>query len=100
MHSRRELAGRFWPDVLDESARATLRTALYTVRQLVGDALVSTREQVGLPQGVREGDDPARGELLEGFDDEWVHAARERQRGEAPALALPAALARRHASPR
>ena len=50
--ARRELAGRFWPDVLDESARASLRTALSAVRRSLGDAanghLVATREAVGL----------------------------------------------------
>src|SRR4051812_8746331 len=72
MHARRELAGPFWPDVLDESARTSLRTALYELRRVVGaKALVATREQVGLaPSVVVELAGP--GELLEGHDEEWV----------------------------
>jgi DNA-binding SARP family transcriptional activator len=31
-HSRVRVASRFWPDVLDTSARASLRNALWTVR--------------------------------------------------------------------
>src|SRR3954452_16839260 len=53
VHARRELAGRFWPDVLDESARTSLRTALYEVRRVIGpDALIATREQIGLAADV------------------------------------------------
>src|SRR6476661_1506039 len=51
-HSRRELAGRFWPDVLDETARARLRTALYELRHAVPGVVTATREQVGLDAGV------------------------------------------------
>ena len=32
-HPRARLAGRFWPDVLDTSARASLRSALWAVRE-------------------------------------------------------------------
>ena len=35
------LAGRFWPDVLDTSARASLRSALWTVRGLAPSAIAS-----------------------------------------------------------
>jgi DNA-binding SARP family transcriptional activator len=38
-HPRSRLAGRFWPDVLETSARASLRSALWTLR--------ATLEQVG-----------------------------------------------------
>ncbi len=52
MHPRSEVAGRFWPDVLDSSARKSLRTELVAVRQALGaageGALVATREMVGL----------------------------------------------------
>src|SRR6476646_7224065 len=52
MHPRSEVAGRFWPDVLDASARKSLRTELVAVRQSLGaagqGALVATRETVGL----------------------------------------------------
>src|SRR5919202_685004 len=39
LHPRATLASRFWPDVLDESARTSLRGALADVRRAVGDAL-------------------------------------------------------------
>ncbi len=94
---RGELAVRFWPDVLDQSARASLRSALWALRRQLGDALVVDGERVGLhdSQGiwidVHEFDrladiDPdgalelCRGELLEGLDDEWALSARERHR--------------------
>src|SRR3954447_9457820 len=100
---RRALAARFWPDVLDESARTSLRGALADVRRVVGDHLASTRETAGLDAGwvdaaafaalVDEGRDEAalalcRGELLAGLDEDWILALRE-QDGEAH-TALPA----------
>src|SRR6188472_2640703 len=52
MHPRSEVAGRFWPDVLDSSARKSLRTELVGVRRALGargdNVLVATRELVGL----------------------------------------------------
>ena len=52
MHPRSEVAGRFWPDVLDASARKSLRTELVAVRHALGAAgegvLVATRDMVGL----------------------------------------------------
>src|SRR5436305_11581110 len=52
MHPRSEVAGRFWPDVLDSSARKSLRTELVAVRRALGPAgeaaLVATRGTVGL----------------------------------------------------
>src|SRR5438270_2980856 len=52
MHGRSALAARFWPDVLDESARTSLRSALSAVRRVLGPEseryLVATREVVGL----------------------------------------------------
>ena len=94
---RAELASRFWPDVLDQSARASVRSALWALRRELGDALVVDGERVGLndARGVwvdvhafdRLADsDPqaalglCRGELLEGLEDEWALSARERQR--------------------
>ncbi|HEX6335927.1 MAG TPA: AAA family ATPase [Jiangellaceae bacterium] len=52
-HSRVRVASRFWPDVLDTSARASLRNALWTVRSAldaVGAAayLDAGRESVGI----------------------------------------------------
>jgi DNA-binding SARP family transcriptional activator/tetratricopeptide (TPR) repeat protein len=94
---RAELAARFWPDVLDQSARASLRSALWTLRRRLGEALVVEGERVGLRDhdslwiDVLEferlaADDPARalelcrGELLEGIADDWAMSARDRHR--------------------
>src|SRR3954451_16614812 len=56
-HDRGTLAARFWPDVLDASARASLRSAVWALRRALGpgaDAhLIATRERVGLvPAGL------------------------------------------------
>src|SRR5580698_9190269 len=52
MHSRSRLAARFWPDVLDESARTSLRSALSALRRSLGPNseryLVAGRDEVGL----------------------------------------------------
>src|SRR6201995_4267629 len=48
---RARVAARFWPDVLDESARASLRVALTELRQALGPAaghLAATRDTVAL----------------------------------------------------
>jgi DNA-binding SARP family transcriptional activator len=104
-HPRGELAGRFWPDVLDASARASLRSALWALRSALGPAasqLEATRELVGLAATVRtdierfrdlltagdraEAVDLCRGRLLSDLDDEWVLGARaehERELGAA-----------------
>ena len=95
-HARGRLAGLFWSDVLDASARTSLRSALTELRAALGEAadcLVATRETVAL-EGDRlwvdvrafselldAGDDAlavaaCQGELLMGIDDDWVHAAR------------------------
>ena len=99
-HARGDLAPRFWPDVLDESARASLRTALHDLRRSMGagaarhlsasrdalaladDAWVDVREaRRALAEG-REGDALAlaEGELLQGVDAEWLPSAREDHR--------------------
>ena len=36
LHPRSDIAPRFWPDVLDESARASLRSALWALRRSLG----------------------------------------------------------------
>ena len=36
---RGELASKFWPDVLDQSARASLRSALWALRRQLGESL-------------------------------------------------------------
>ena len=93
----RELAATFWPDVLDQSARASLRSALWVLRRRLGDALavdgerVGLRDEPGLWVDVREFErlaagDPAaalelcRGDLLEGLEDDWAVSARDRHR--------------------
>ena len=52
MHSRSPLAARFWPDVLDESARTSLRSALSALRRALGPGseryLIANRDEVGL----------------------------------------------------
>src|SRR6185503_17790449 len=52
LHPRSEVAGRFWPDVLESSARKSLRTELVAVRHALGPegdrALRATRDVVGL----------------------------------------------------
>src|SRR6202035_4764746 len=49
---RGELAARFWPDVLDSSARASLRSAVWALRRVLEpfapELLVAGREDVGL----------------------------------------------------
>src|SRR5438876_11673893 len=48
-HLRERLAGRFWADVRDAQARHSLRTALATIRQVLGaDAILADRETVRL----------------------------------------------------
>src|SRR4051812_21474231 len=52
LHDRGTVAARLWPDVLDESARASLRSGLWELRRMLGDAgavvLAASRDQVGL----------------------------------------------------
>lgn len=99
-HRRAEVAARFWPDILDTSARASLRTSLWALRRLLGpgDALIATRERVGLSAGksvwidtsafsellsadrLEEALKLCRGELLAGLDDDWVYEARDEHR--------------------
>ncbi|HEV2284454.1 MAG TPA: AAA family ATPase, partial [Steroidobacteraceae bacterium] len=97
-HPRSRLAAQFWPDVLDASARASLRSAVWALRTSLGPDggayLSADRETVALDGedltvDVREFDRLAaagrfsealalcQGELLDGFDDDWAGAARE-----------------------
>jgi DNA-binding SARP family transcriptional activator len=48
---RAEIASTFWPDVLDQSARASLRSALWTLRRQLGDVVTVDGERVGLVEG-------------------------------------------------
>ncbi len=94
---RGRLAARFWPDVLDESARASLRVALTELRQALGPAasyVVATRDSVTLEgaelrvdarvfQRALDDGDAARAleacgaPILDGFEEEWAIEARE-----------------------
>src|SRR3954468_18840590 len=51
-HARSELAARFWPDVLDESARTSLRSALSALRRALGPGaeryVLADRDHIGL----------------------------------------------------
>src|SRR3954454_23912109 len=90
-HGRPELAARLRPDVLDESARQSLRQALWALRASLGEgSLLAGRDQVALADDVwvdlreferlaAEGERDAalglvRGELLGGLGDDWVLA--------------------------
>jgi DNA-binding SARP family transcriptional activator len=99
-HARGTLAGTFWPDVLESSARASLRTALAVLRRELpsssADWLVVSNESIALAvevlvdvleaasladsgalaEALAMGD----GELLPEFDEDWVIDARARHR--------------------
>src|SRR3954454_10290590 len=89
MHDRGTVAARLWPDVLDESARASLRSGLWELRRLLGDAagaVGTKRDQVGLSDAVEvdvlelDGQDVlaiADRTLLPGVAEDWADAARE-----------------------
>ena len=100
-HQRSEVAPLFWAEILDESARASLRNALWAIRKALGgdaDALVATRERVGLaePPAVwvdvaefaelsAKGEleralDLSRGTPLAGFEDDWAYELRDDHR--------------------
>jgi DNA-binding SARP family transcriptional activator len=98
LHARGRVAAIFWPDVLDSSARASLRTTLATLRRSLGDeagsSIVAGRDRVGLEDrpevwvDVREIDRLAAegqrdealalcgDDLLADLDDDWVLEAR------------------------
>jgi len=101
MHARGRVAAVFWPDVLDHSARASLRTTLTTLRRSLGDAagcIVAGRDRVGIQDredvwiDVREigrlaaagrGDEAlalSSEDLLTDLDDDWVLEERQAHR--------------------
>lgn len=106
LHPRSAVASKFWPDVLDESARASLRSALWSLRRQLGDdangALVATRDRVGLDGDVwvdvaeaerlrkegrlEEALALGEGELLPGLEDEWAFEARDEHRARTAAV--------------
>src|SRR3954447_15791364 len=99
-HPRSEVAALFWPDVLEASARTSLRGALLELRRTLGpraDCLLSGRTMVGLARDaiwvdaleaarlvqandLRGALEVGGGELLVGMDDEWVYTARDEHR--------------------
>ncbi|HYP47068.1 MAG TPA: AAA family ATPase, partial [Thermoleophilaceae bacterium] len=101
-HPRSVLAGRLRPDAPEESARKTLRNALYELRRALGpagsEALVVSGQQVALSDAVRvdvreyarclaDGEleaaaEAGQGELLEGFDADWALRARDEHAAE------------------
>src|SRR3954449_6227185 len=101
-HPRLELAMRFWPDVLETSARASLRTTVHELRRAVGDApLVVDRETVGLAPAwvdlleverlasAGQAEDAlalCAGEPLVGIERDWAAAARDEHRDRVAAL--------------
>jgi len=97
-HSRSRLAGLFWPDVPETSARASLRSAIWALRSALGPDfggyLGTDRDTVTLAGGdlrvdvrdvrrlIGQGQPGAalalcRGDLLQELDDDWVAAARD-----------------------
>ena len=100
-HRRGDVAARFWPDVLDSSARQSLRSAVWALRRALGPGgrlVVTTREEISLDrtdglwvdvleleQRLAEGQLQdalalGEGELLAGFDEEWALEARAAHR--------------------
>jgi predicted ATPase/DNA-binding SARP family transcriptional activator len=101
VHGRSELAGRLWPDVREDSARVSLRTALSQLRSALGPAasLVLRGERDGgvalaadvgtdveeverlLAGGEPEAAlDRCSAQLLSGVDDDWVLERRDELR--------------------
>jgi DNA-binding SARP family transcriptional activator/tetratricopeptide (TPR) repeat protein len=93
-HEREAVAAQLWPGSAGPAARASLRTAVWALRKVVGDnALIASRTAVGLrPEAVTvdladsrrrtaAGDAAAaavlcRSELLPGYAEDWAEAAR------------------------
>ena len=97
LQPRAAVASAFWPDVLDDSARASLRSALWALRALLGEeALVAARDRVGLPPDtwvdvleaerlsaagdLEEALELCDGPFLPGIDDEWALEAQDEHR--------------------
>lgn len=106
LHPRTRLAGRFWPDVLETSARASLRSALWSVRAALEEAggaeyLHADRSSVGItpklprtvdaeeferlvsagdPTSLRGAVDIAAAPLLADLADEWALDAQDAHR--------------------
>jgi DNA-binding SARP family transcriptional activator/tetratricopeptide (TPR) repeat protein len=92
-HPRGTVAAQFWPDVLDASARGSLRNAIWALRRALGagDALTAGRDRIGLQCATDLADFEAhlaagrcadaaalcRGPLLADLDEDWVLEARD-----------------------
>jgi len=97
-HPRGRLAGWLWPEVPDPKARASLRSALWSLRAALGPDgpafLITDRQSVGLREDrvsvdvaefgrladagrLAEAVALCRGELLHEFDGDWAFEARE-----------------------
>lgn len=96
---RSEIASSLWPDVPDASARNSVRSALWSLRQVFGhraeEVLETNRSRIGLRNvstdlqlfdqfiGADQLDAAlslCRGDLLSGVDDEWALVARDAHR--------------------
>ena len=113
-HARARVAARFWPDVLDTSARASLRSALWAIRGALEQAgggryLLSDRDSVGISPALPievdahefwrlSSSDASRdleralelmgSALLTDLPDDWVLEARDDYAARAAAVAL------------
>ena len=113
-HPRARLAGRFWPEVPDSSARASLRSAVWTLRgrwpvlgvpggrpgvrrPAGGLRAVDVREfsELAAAGRLREAVSLCRGELLPELDDDWVDEERRPRRAAGRVLGQLPAPARR-----
>ena len=95
VHPRSAVAAQFWPDVLESSARASLRSAVWTLRLALGPAgspaLLTGRDRIELRcvtdlaafDGLVAAGELeraialCRGPLLADLDDDWVLVARD-----------------------
>ncbi len=106
-HSRAEIASSLWPDVSDCSARNSVRTALWHLRQSLdthADLILETsRDYIGLRDvsvdyrrfgelvdagNIDEALAVGRGKLLACLDDEWAMLARDAHRDRLIALLI------------
>src|SRR3954462_3263655 len=94
-HPRGKVAACFWPDVLDSSARASLRSAAWALRKALGDddALITGRDRIGLrcetdiaafdahcaAGELEQAVALSRGPLLSDLDEDWVLEAGDEQ---------------------